>query len=343
MTEASPPYGPQAYDSRHIPQQSPQVSQHAGLLCMPLPWGEAQDVAPCGFFEDYDPATLREEEDQEREQPGTRALNEEKFHNACNHIRYRRAHASRWAHFWVYLWGLGRGFSYFSLGFSLLIMLPISIFTADSVGQVVSDLLDTLCILLPLPLICWLLGHIVVHRLPSHWIFTPSKETLWELNRQTGMVTVFARKPGQFRRYGIDGDFVRPFYEFDAFVHVIPDRQGLPWYSLHLVHRYQPFRIDFKAVMGLRRSDKDCLALWDMWQNYMDTSKPLPDIPMWEEFRHLDPITAEHDRRSGREPRYWRDMNDAAFKAAMASMTQRVQQLDTLSRPNIMASHVLYL
>ena len=343
MNDASPPYGPQAYDSRHIPQQSPQVRQNAGLLCMPLPWGEAQDVAPFALMEHYAPKRLREQEEHERQNPGVRARDEAKFHNACNHIRYRRAHASRWTQFWVYLWGLGRGFSYFLLGFSLLIMLPISIFTADSVGQVVSDLLGTLYILLPLPLACWLIGHIVVHRLPSRWVFTPSKGPLWELNRQTGMVTVFARKPGQFKQYAIDGDFVRPFYEFDAAVHVLPDRQGIPLYSLHLIHRYHPFRIDFMPVIGRQSSDKDSLALWDMWQNYMDTSKPLPDIPMWEEFRHLDPVTAEHDRRTGRNPRYWRDMDDAEYKEAVASMTQRVQQLDTLSRPNIMASHVLYL
>lgn len=343
MIDTSPPYGPKAYDSRHIPQQSPQVQQHAGLLCMPLPWGETQDVAPYGFFDDYDPANLREEEEQERKQPGARARNEEKFHNTCNHILYRRAHASRWTHFWVYLWGLGRGFFYLALGLITIFGLPIIVFTSDTFIQVLSRVTEVASFLLPIPCICWIIGHIVVYRLPSHWVFTPSKGPLWELNRQTGMVTVFAQKPGQFRRYGIDGDFVSPFYEFDAFVHVIPDRQGLPWYSLHLVHRYQPFRIDFKTVIGLRRSDKDCLALWDMWQNYMDTSKPLPDVTAWEEFRHLDPVTAEHDCRSGREPRYWRDMDKATFKEAVAHMTQRVQLLDTLSRPNIMARHVLYL
>ena len=58
------------------------------------------------------------------------------------------------------------------------------------------------------------------------------------------------------------------------------DRQGIPLYSLHLIHRYHPFRIDFMPVIGRQSSDKDSLALWDMWQNYMDTSKPLPDIPM---------------------------------------------------------------
>ena len=35
---------------------------------------------------------------------------------------------------------------------------------------------------------------------------------------------------------------------------------------------------------------------------------PLPDVPMFEPFRHKDPVTAEHDRRSGRYENYWRDM-----------------------------------
>ncbi|SDM76526.1 hypothetical protein SAMN05192555_11917 [Franzmannia pantelleriensis] len=50
-----------------------------------------------------------------------------------------------------------------------------------------------------------------------------------------------------------------------------------------------------------------------MLQRYMDTSQPLPDTPLWEEFRPLDPTSLEHDRRSGRPPRYWRDMDDETF------------------------------
>nr|WP_134331555.1 hypothetical protein [Pseudomonas sp. HS-2] len=254
------------------------------------------------------------------------------------------------------------------------------------------------------------------------------------------MVTVFARKPGQFKEQGYDGDFIRPFHEFDAYIHVLPTRQGMPLYSLHLVHRYQPVAIDFMPLIGRQTvsythlevykrqvpdciratahlsnpvssthlevykrqvpdciratahlsnpvssthlevykrqvlptrqgmplyslhlvhryqpvaidfmpligrqsSDKNSLALWDMWQNYMDISKPLPDIPVLEEFRQLDPVTAEYDRRTGRNPRHWRDMDDSTFKAAILAMQDRINQLDALSRPNLMARHVRY-
>ncbi|MOA18577.1 hypothetical protein D3C78_1389040 [compost metagenome] len=59
--------------------------------------------------------------------------------------------------------------------------------------------------------------------------------------------------------------------------------------------------------MGMRM--KDCLAFWDTLQRYMDVSQPLPELPILEQFRPLDPATAEHDRHSGRNPRYWRDMS----------------------------------
>ncbi|MGA4601389.1 hypothetical protein ACPA1U_11510, partial [Ectopseudomonas hydrolytica] len=83
-------------------------------------------------------------------------------------------------------------------------------------------------------------------------------------------------------------------------------------------------------------------ALWDYLQNYMDISKPLPDTPELEAFRHLDPTTAEHDRQTGRAPRYWRDMDDETFKAKERELNERIPQIDTFSRPNLMARHVSY-
>ena len=82
MCNTSDPYAATAYDSRHIPQQSPQVRQNAGLLCMPLPWGEAQEVAPYALMEYCAPKRLREQEEHERQNPGVRARGEAKFHNA---------------------------------------------------------------------------------------------------------------------------------------------------------------------------------------------------------------------------------------------------------------------
>src|SRR3546814_11993852 len=53
---------------------------------------------------------------------------------------------------------------------------------------------------------------------------------------------------------------------------------------------------------------EEAMAFWDTLQRYMDVTQPLPELPILEQFRHLDPTTAEHDRQSKRDPRRWRDM-----------------------------------
>ncbi|RMR23585.1 hypothetical protein ALP91_04545, partial [Pseudomonas savastanoi pv. glycinea] len=77
-------------------------------------------------------------------------------------------------------------------------------------------------------------------------------------------------------------------------------------------------------------------------QNYMDTSGPIPDIPLFEPYRHLDPVTASYDQQRGRNPRYWIDMDNETFKAEVDAMWQRVYAIDTFSRPNLMARYVDY-
>ncbi|HSX89439.1 MAG TPA: hypothetical protein VLG17_15790 [Pseudomonas sp.] len=340
-------YAEGAYDSRHIPNQPPQIRKQAGLLTMVLPWGSTEDIAPYNFVDQDSPKRLRELDENERKHPGTRLRNETVFHTICNHICYRRAHVSLWTQIWLYMWGLGRALSLIGAALYILLFLPILLLTRIYLIGDTSDITNTIIIsaswvFLP-TLSCWLIGYIAIYKLPTHWILKPSKGPLWELNRQTGQVTVFARKPGQFAHLGIDGDFIRPFYEFDACVHILPSRQGLPQYSLHLVHRYQSVAIDFKPVTGLQSSEQACFALWDMWQNYMDISHPLPDIPTWEEFRPLDPTTAEIDRQTNRNPRFWRDMDDATYKVAMDDLQTRIHKLNALSRPNLMVRHVLYL
>lgn len=157
------------------------------------------------------------------------------------------------------------------------------------------------------------------------------------------VVTVFDYdNNGEYKKNGAIGEKVAPFYEFDAYVTVTPDRQGLPNNVLCIVHRYQDIWINMANFVGPSGSTSAPCALWDYLQNYMDISKPLPDTPELEAFRHLDPTTAEHDRQTDREPRYWRDMNDADFKAKVREMTERIPQIDTFSRPNLMARHVNY-
>lgn len=194
-----------------------------------------------------------------------------------------------------------------------------------------------------LPLfIAWGLGWLVINHLPKLWL-KPSRGPLWEFNRRTGMVTIFDYdNNGEYKKNGAIGEKVAPFYEFDAYITVTPDRQGLPNNVLCIVHRYRDIWINMGNFVGASNSTSVPCALWDYLQNYMDISKPLPDTPELEAFRHLDPTTAEHDRQTGRAPRYWRDMDDETFKAKVREMNERIPQIDTFSRPNLMALHVSY-
>ena len=118
-------------------------------------------------------------------------------------------------------------------------------------------------------------------------------------NRQTGMVT--------FRRR-FAGTFSAPFYEFDATLQYRPGPHGSGGYAIWLHHRYAHGELFLGGKMqSLGMELEEALAFWDTLQRYMDVTQPLPELPLLEQFRHLDPATAEHDRQASREPRRWRD------------------------------------
>ena len=120
-----------------------------------------------------------------------------------------------------------------------------------------------------------------------------------EFNRKTGILTVAHR----FRPA-----FAAPFYEFDASMELRPSPHGNSSTAIWLHHRYSDFEIFLGGkVQSLGMSREECLAFWDTLQRYMDVSQPLPELPLLEQFRHLDPTTAAHDKLSNRPPRRWRD------------------------------------
>ncbi|BAV77934.1 conserved domain protein [Pseudomonas chlororaphis subsp. aurantiaca] len=190
------------------------------------------------------------------------------------------------------------------------------------------------------PLLCWAIGHTIVNYFPHVW-FRPPKGPLWELNRRTGLVTFFDYK--HFKKDGVIDEVIAPFYEFDAYIVTSPDRQGLPMNGLFLIHRYRDIRINFNDLSTPDNTTQKPCALWDFLQNFMDVSRPLPELPRYESHRHLDPVTAEYDRKTGREPRYWIDMDNDTFKAKVKEMLGRIDVIDTFSRPNLMAKHVKYV
>nr|WP_238942522.1 hypothetical protein [Marinobacter sediminum] len=144
-----------------------------------------------------------------------------------------------------------------------------------------------------------------------------------ELNRLSGQLR-FAMGRKRF--------FEAPFVEFDAYVERVIQHGGI-FYRLMFVHRYTQKTFNQTWLSGIEASKNEVLALWDMLQRYMDVSEPLPDVPRLEPFRHLDPVTREHDIETNRNPRYWRDLDLEAWKAGEgAQMLRRQSQYPWASR-----------
>lgn len=161
----------------------------------------------------------------------------------------------------------------------------------------------------------------LIERLFPSVIYKDPKGPLWEFNRRRGLVTVF-RNPKKKRDAGQIA-WQSPFSEFDGYVHSGPTHQGLPLYYGAMVHRYREEALTLTAFQAASANDEDHKALWNFWLQYMDSTAPLPDIPLFEPHRDKDPVTAEHDKRTGRDPRYWRDMDSATYKQKTDEMYKR--------------------
>lgn len=346
-------YAPTAYRPDRIPAQLPS-SERSWLKKMGrvrLPWGNTQELAPARFFYKDSPDRLRireqvEREDAEQKANGTykpRITETEDFHHIYDHQRYRFAQLSTGGRFWMNLYVFGKwGFIFMILPTFIGVISVFPLGTALTSDDL-NDLVNILSLALGIPLGMWAVGGLVIHKLPKLWI-RPSRGPLWELNRQTGMVTVFDYdNNGEYKKNGTIGELTAPFHEFDAYVISSPDRQGLPLNVLNLSHRYRDIRINFAHLVHQSDDVNEHFALWDYIQNYMDVTRPLPDVPYLEQYRHLDPTTAEHDRRTGRNPRYWVDMDDETFKTKVDEIHTGIRNIDTLRRPNLMAQYCQYV
>ncbi|SDX69290.1 hypothetical protein [Marinobacter mobilis] len=121
-----------------------------------------------------------------------------------------------------------------------------------------------------------------------------------------------ANPTGLYRREGLvrikEGKtvFEAPFIEFDAYLVHTPSGRGGRYFNLVLQHRYSTHQLWMKGLLTDAMNQKEVYAYWDMIQQFMDVSGPLPDVPIFEPFRARDPVTAAHDERTGRDPRKWR-------------------------------------
>lgn len=344
-----PHYSSEAYRPDRIPKQAASLGR--GLVqkftCTRLPWGYTQDVIPVSIMEDPKPESMRFWEQSEKQKTAMKAngeyiprpLEDIELHSKYDHARFRFAQLPSRSQFWLLLstickWGI-------------VILLPASffmdlIFEIDSGEFNIIELSrNSITILLATGLIpTWAVSTIIVNYFPRLW-FKPPNGPLWELNRVTGQAIVFDSTHPQTVSRG--EDFVAPFYEFDAYIVTAPDRQGLPVNGLQLIHRYGGAQINLNSLFTPDNTTQKPCATWDFLQNFMDTQRPLPDIPLYEPYRQLDPVTAIHDKKTNRPPRYWIDMDKDIFKTKVTEMLTRIDAIDTLRRPNLMAIHVSYV
>ena len=75
-----------------------------------------------------------------------------------------------------------------------------------------------------------------------------------------------------------------------------------------LGREYPDTRVDL-VVTDSSQHPIHCILAWERIVRHMDNTKPLPDVPVYEAYRHLDPVTAEFDKQNNRPEYYWRTMS----------------------------------
>ncbi|MAZ05985.1 MAG: hypothetical protein CME81_06225 [Halomonas sp.] len=129
-----------------------------------------------------------------------------------------------------------------------------------------------------------------------------------------------ANPTGLYRREGLvrikkgKAVFEAPFIEFDAYLVHSPSGRGGRYFNLLLQHRYSKHQLWMNGLLTDAMDQKEVYAYWEMIQQFMDVSGPLPDVPIFEPFRHGDPVTAEWDQRTGRDPFKWRNISPESWR-----------------------------
>jgi len=339
-------YSPRAYRPDALPDLPDQEgdanrSKLGRTGSIRLPWGNTQEVVPVSILSHPSPRMMRK---FEREGGDLLArLGKEDIAGKMDHecLRFVRL-----------------AFRFNAINFleplakvAFWSFLPVSILTFLLMWYAVLDQLNFLealiearaffFMVLGIPALLWLFATLMCRLFPN-WLLKTGRGPEWEINRRTGLVTVWTYpKKVPFRKQGTPTVTQAPFYEFDGWVNARTDRHGV-LNSFVMYHRYRKLLAPVGDILGNHSRPHPCYAHWDFLQNYMDITKPLPDIPKFEKYRYLDPVTAEYDRKTGRPERYWRDMDDKSFKEKVEVMRLEVNMIDTESRPNLMAEKVRY-
>ncbi|MCX8588498.1 hypothetical protein [Gilliamella sp. B3801] len=330
-------YAPTAYTPDKIPDQpaEPNKSWLRSFGKIRLPWGNTSQAVPISKLSKFQVKNLRY---MEANYSATQRTHLKKKINDLgaefNHECYRMPHVTMRLTLIGFLMSGGKVlFMISSIIFTVIYFIEI-IGSLNYVKDTYNYFVDMYLFYL-VPFLIWKLSEFIFKHYQG-FFFAKNLGPQYEFNRRTGLVTLYDRKTKQASQH--------PFYEFDAYLNSFVSKQGIMQYQLYIVHRYSPKKLmSMYPLQGPSYNIEPHGAVWDFLQNYMDISQPLPDIPELEEYRSLDPVTAEHDKRTGRPADYWLNVVDEEIlKQKIDENGRIIFELHLERRPDIMLQHVNY-
>lgn len=307
-----------------VNQQGP-VFRKTWTMGPPLPKGRLSGLVPPSFFQTWTPSRLRFYKANEKKKGVTELEERHTYFGRLDEecIRYATLPKSSWALLWMQHGGRICFIWLFPIAVFVMGVLWWQIRNETSFADFFQEGILPMFFYMFLPmLLCWGIGRFFEKKYP-HIIYRPPKGPLWEMNRRTGLVTLFDdvtkdETAGQIKAQA-------PFHEWDGYLMSLPDHQGNIWHRLMLVHKTREWALPLNQLLAATTNKGDVLAYWDLIRQYMDVTKPLPDIPVFESYRALDPTTQAHDAKKGRDLRYWFDMNDDTFEAVRRENEAKVR------------------
>jgi hypothetical protein len=353
-------YGSGAFCASRIPTLAPAKEAHTGLMDRLLAWGHYAGVDSAVEIDHQLEAKLHTTyERQERDGRKKQIF--------CDAERWNFENVSRLPYFLFilklmcfmfpfYIWGVEiavvvDGSLAISFASVLLAIISLTLFNSR---QTYAFILMASCALLTAAVIAW--------NQNALWGFWSEQTAFWlgmilfgialfgadallwlyahfythdgsGFNRRDGTLTIARR----FRR-----PFVAPFYEFDPYIQLQVTPHGGHDYVLWLRHRYTSTSVCLATKLHSLGLDKpNILAFWDTLQRYMDVDEPLPDLPVLEQSRHLDPITAAYARARNRPPRRWRDMDVNTWRRKAAQeLREKLEAYPWQQHPCILRARI---
>lgn len=179
--------------------------------------------------------------------------------------------------------------------------------------------------------------------MPSIWVLIPTIAlfvlTVLCLLLDRQQITTFCRSSGMVSvgRSEDSNEVSVFFYECDPYI-VKKTSHGTSVYKLGLRPRNMD-RLNEPWIIFESSVQEDIYVIWHCIQMFMDTSRPLPDIPIFEPYRASDPRTIRHDLSHQREAHYWADKSREEHQDLL---NKAIQQFPTVKPvwPCLISEHI---